>query len=201
MPESWDLWLMYFINRDWHSSFLNPLFIALSDKNLSLIPIVLVTVLLFWKGGKKGVLIFFGLIVSVALSDLISSRIFKDFFQRPRPCEVLPNLNFYRKEGNPFWVLTDGISSYKSSFSFLSSHASNSMSFAVLLGLFYKKLLPFLIVFSVFIGLSRIYLGFHYPSDVIAGFCLGAIIAFFVKALIDISIYSCKKIKLKKKNC
>ena len=98
MPESWDLWLMYFINRAWHNSFLNPVFISLSDKNLSLIPIVLATVFLFWKGGKKGVLIFFGLIVSVALSDLISSRIFKDFFQRPRPCEVLPNLIFYRKD-------------------------------------------------------------------------------------------------------
>ncbi len=123
-----------------------------------------------------------------ALSDIISARFFKHFFEKPRPCEVLSGLFFFIKGGNPSWIITDGIKSYKSSFSFLSSHASNAMSFAVFLGFYYRKILPILVLLAFMIGLSRIYLGVHYPSDVLAGFSLGAIIAFFIKFVMDIII-------------
>lgn len=185
MFESIDIALLFFINNGWHNNFQNIVFVFLSERNTAVIPIATVLIFLIWKEKKKGALIFLALVIVVALSDIISARIFKQFFERPRPCEVLSGLYFFNKGGCPSWIVTDGIRSYKSSFSFLSSHASNTMSFAVLFGLYYRKTLLFLVILAFMVGLSRIYLGVHYPSDVLAGFSLGAIIAFFIKFVMD----------------
>lgn len=58
-------------------------------------------------------------------------------------------------------------------FSFPSGHTLHAVLFSVMLGTYFPALLPVLLVFSVLVALSRMVLGLHYPTDVLAGAGLG----------------------------
>ena len=74
-------------------------------------------------------------------------------------------------------------------YGFVSSHATNTFALAVFVGLLVKQkvswLSPALIVWAAIVSYSRIYLGVHYPGDVICGAILGAIIGKFVFMLLN----------------
>ena len=184
--------ILFFFNRTIHSDILNPTFVFFSSKYAALLFLIF-PILLLVKGYRKKdkklvkkiyiMLIATG--ITIALADIISSRIFKPFFQRPRPCQDIADLWFWKKKSG-LWVLTDGIKSFKGSFSFVSSHASNSMGVAILWSIFYKKWSLLFIPIALLVGISRMYLGVHYPSDIIGGFVLGSFIAIFCKYLVEI---------------
>jgi len=62
-------------------------------------------------------------------------------------------------------------------FSFPSGHTLHAAAFSIIAISYYPALAWLLIPFSVLVALSRVVLGLHYPSDVLAGAALGAIIA------------------------
>jgi undecaprenyl-diphosphatase len=184
--------ILFFFNRTIHSDILNPVFVFFSSRVAALLFLIFPIVLLIkgYRAKDKKLVkeIYIMLIVTgitIALADIISSRIFKPFFQRPRPCQTIADLWFWKKKSG-MWVLTDGVKSFKGSFSFVSSHASNSMGVAVLWSMFYKKWAWLFIPIALLVGISRMYLGVHYPSDIIGGFALGSFIAIFCKYLIMI---------------
>ncbi len=114
---------------------------------------------------KKALLLVLLGLISFALTDAISYRIVKPLVGRLRPC-------------NPDFPLTGGhfLMGYKSSFSFPSNHAANMFGVATVFYYFYKGKAIYFFGFAALIGFSRIYVGVHYPADVLAGAILGIFI-------------------------
>ncbi|PKA82172.1 undecaprenyl-diphosphatase [Ulvibacter sp. MAR_2010_11] len=150
--ESWDtFWLI--VTSKWASI---PLYAAL-------------LYLVYKHFGIKGTLI---IMVTVALMITATDQLanlFKHGIQRPRPCQVESLKSVIR-------FVAEGCGRY----GYFSAHAASSMATAVFLGLLLKqwyKYLPFLLLFwAVLLGYSRIYVGVHYPLDVITGMCFGGIL-------------------------
>ncbi len=139
--------------------------------------LVLVWSLLVIFGGSKGRWAALMLIPLVAATDQLSSHVIKPLAERMRPCEVLGGVHlWYGPEG---WITTPAtvVRSYKSSFSFPSSHAINITGSMLFLGLVYRRWLVPLLIVALAVSYSRIYIGVHWPSDVAAGMALGGLLA------------------------
>lgn len=124
------------------------------------IPIgVLIFGYLIYKDGAKGLWLFLLAVVALTVSDFISSTILKNYFAVPRPCLVLPDVHL--------------LAGCTHSGSFPSSHAANSWALAAILGFYERKLWLFGIPAAIIVMTSRLYLGVHYPSDVLFGAVIG----------------------------
>jgi len=115
--------------------------------------------------GRKSLWIILSLIIAVTIADLVSSALIKELVQRLRPSrdeslgELVHIVNGYRG----------------GKYGFVSSHAANAMGFAVLTSLLFRNRIFSISVFfwALITGYSRIYLGVHYPGDIIGGFIVG----------------------------
>jgi len=121
---------------------------------------------------KKFIGIFFFCLLAFGLSDSISSRIFKPGFKRLRPCHEKAIAAEVHLAGQNCWG---------GKFGFVSSHAANSFALATFFWLLLKAHYSFtwlLFVHSALVSYSRIYLGKHYPLDLIFGAMLGILMAY-----------------------
>ncbi|MCW3785349.1 phosphatase PAP2 family protein [Plebeiibacterium sediminum] len=120
------------------------------------------------------------LIILVVLCDQISHQVFKHGFERLRPTHD-PLLKDFVK-------IIHGYRGGK--YGFVSSHATNTMGLAVLSSLLFRNKVYsiFIFIWALVISYSRIYLGVHYPGDVVGGLILGALIGFGVYKLYKLVI-------------
>ena len=147
-----------------------------TDFRRSRIVLLLVWAMLVLFGGNRGRWAALMLIPLVAATDQLSASVIKPLVGRSRPCEVLGSVHFwYGPEG---WITTPAevVRSYKSSFSFPSSHATNITGATLFLGLAFRKTLWPMLFTAALVSWSRVYIGVHWTSDVIVGMALGALL-------------------------
>jgi len=163
--------IFLFING-FHNSFFDFVMYYVSSSTLW-IPLYIFFVFLLYKvyGFKFWIPLLF-IIIAFSLSDYISVHAFKNVFQRLRPChnpEISNLVHIVRNHCG-------------GEYGFVSSHASNMFAVAISVWLFIKKLYPksliWLLLWASLISYSRIYLGVHFPADVIVGGLLGSAMAF-----------------------
>jgi undecaprenyl-diphosphatase len=153
-------------------SLLNPVMIIFS-KNLTWIPFFLVFVIYMYKRfGCLSVWPLSGLVLVVILADQASIHLFKNVFERLRPChnpEIMDIIQFASGE-------------CRETYSFVSSHAAISFGVAIFLSMLFKvRWFTFSIyIWASLVSYSRIYLGLHYPADILAGAFLGALCGYGV---------------------
>lgn len=158
--ESLDVWLFYAINRGWSHPVLDVVMpFVTSSKTWLPVYVVLIAGLL-WRGGTRGRWCAATLLVSIALTDPLSTHLLKETIQRLRPYEVL---------GDVIKLVGSGGGSFPS------NHALNNASAAVILSAYYRRFTWLWWTLAAVIGLTRVYCGVHYPSDVLGGLAIGAL--------------------------
>ncbi len=168
-----DTWLLLLING-WHSPFFDSVMWAISTKTVWIPLYLLLLYLLYSQYKKEAFLIFLSCIVAVALADSLSVALFKDVFMRFRPSHN-PSL-----EG-----MVHIVNNYKGgNYGFISSHAANTFAVAFFINHFLKRSYSYFtyLIFSwaALVCYSRIYLGVHYPGDILGGAAFGSFIAFII---------------------
>lgn len=151
--------LLVWINQGWSSPWLDPVFIFFTEKRNFIVPAALGVGWILWKEGRPGRTLLLALLLGVLFCDQVSSFVVKRCVHRIRPCHVMADLKTpYGQSG---------------SYSFPSSHAANMAGLATVMLLSRPAWGWYFAVFAFLVGLSRVYLGVHYPSDVLGGFLLG----------------------------
>jgi len=130
------------------------------------IPLYLFFIIFFIvKYKTRSIYIILTIILLIIFTDQLSVHLFKNIFERLRPCH------------NP--MLADKIHLVNNycggKYGFVSSHAANSFAFAIITSLFLKNRIVFwiLLIWASIISYSRIYLGLHFPLDVSVGALFG----------------------------
>jgi len=174
-----DIALFTKINTEWTSGFADLLFPILRDQRTWYPLYALLLVYLIWKFRWKALPFMITAAITAAIADQISSNFLKAFFGRIRPCheELLTGIMIHRVGYCP------------NSGSFTSSHAVNHFALAVLIIValkpYFKNWRYLFLPWAAAICYAQVYVGVHYPGDVLGGALLGtgigALMAFLFK--------------------
>ena len=158
--------------------YLNGLHVDWMDKVMVLITNMwvwfpLYLLLIYWtmkQYGRRCWWVFFAVGLVVLCTDQLASHVCKPLFQRLRPC--------YNTDFQYLIYLPKGLAGGR--YGFVSSHAANTFGVATFLTPVLKKYRPWmaivLFLWAVISSYSRIYIGFHYPGDILCGALLGTLI-------------------------
>jgi undecaprenyl-diphosphatase len=179
---AWDRSLFLLVNHGLANPVFDVFFKAITNGKHWIIPGIIAALLYLKTERKKALLVLLLSIITVAITDPLAAQIIKPFFHRLRPC-------------NPHALVEGGrfLLGHKTSYSFPSSHAVNMFGQAVLFSLFYPRFAAWFFLFAATIGFSRIYVGVHYPLDVLGGAAIGTLGGALVFAMYRVTVYGAKR--------
>lgn len=159
-----DFEILFFIKDHVRNSFLDvivPFYTNLGDDGIIWIAVGLI-MLIPKKTRKCGIMVLAALIVMLVVNNII----IKNLIARPRPCATYPELV--------------ELVHIPTSYSFPSGHTVSAMAVSFTIITQHKKLGIVAVIMAFLMGLSRLYVGVHFPTDVYGGIIVGAAIAFAV---------------------
>jgi undecaprenyl-diphosphatase len=167
-PTPFDIQGYLLINALSSHPFLDWLMVLVSRPQTFMVPAIIAALIVAWHGDGRTRLAFVMILLSIAFADLMGGML-KDIVGRPRPYWLLDEAQ--RVAGGPSFRSRSG--------SFPSNHAANMMAFAITVSYYFRRWYVLVAAMSAALltGLSRVYLGVHYPSDVVGGLLVGGLAA------------------------
>ncbi len=167
---NWDIHLFEMINTGMSSNILDMI-LPWMRAPLFWIPLyVFLIAFVLFNFGKKGFWLILFITMTVSTSDIVSSRLIKKSVERLRPCNDT-SINVVKR------VRCGG------GYSFTSSHATNHFAVASFLfstlGLHFRRYRFWLWIWAAIISFSQVYVGVHFPLDILAGAIIGTLIGQF----------------------
>jgi len=161
--DSWDKQAIVFLNG-FHADWLDPIVYYVTMTEFWIPLYIYLLYLIFRDNGKQGWLVMAAVVVCILLTDRITSGLMKPFFERLRP------------SNNPELTLHLVYGYHGGKYGFASSHAANTMGIALFIFLLMRQQYRYIwlmFVWAAVMCYTRIYLGVHYPGDILAGTVVG----------------------------
>ena len=154
--ENIDRKILYLINDSLSNPIFDLFFVTITNEDLWAIPVIIGIIILAFKGGNRARIAIGLTLIATGLSDLTVVEVIKPTIARLRPSHTLGDtINILIGKGGKY--------------GFVSAHAANIFCATTILSYFYDQWKRSLFFLALSVSISRVYVGVHYPGDILFG--------------------------------